>query len=204
MLLIEEAFEAKNLEELISDWLWTGSYDHQSALELRTWFQLNYQELGSIYELNPREIAQILRNLRAQRLQSPELIENEAALDATGLSCFMVEQHLSSWIDEEVSDLRSLQNMEQHLAYCEKCHQRLSAYRELHSTILQQRKHFEPVTPEEWEETIEAYFTRRRRFVLRSLLYIGALLAIVGVLSWAIWFQQERMPNVYEINEPSK
>ncbi len=202
IFLVEEAHESEDLLELLTSWIWLHDLDFAHALKLKLWFGLTYRQLAKVFRVTPREMAQIIRVQKTALLSPypPQHLAQETN-QIEGLSCFMVEQHLGAWLDGEIGEPQMLTSMKKHLTQCEPCLSRLQEYRHLHTKILAAKPRLNPLTEEEWNETLRLQ-TRKRlgRWVKMSL--IGVLILIIGFsFAWILWSKPEKMPNIYEIEE---
>jgi hypothetical protein len=195
LFLIRESLSADSMIELLQEWAWLNEIGMNSALKLRLWFQLSYRELAEIFGVSVREMNQILRNQRASLL-SPYRPESTQTGE---FSCFMVEQHLGTWIDGEVEETKTLSLIARHLQECEKCTQRLQEYRDLNSKILSERNHELEISEEEWESAIRYLRRARRTQLIRILLVAFIVVVISALIAWAIFSKPDKMPNIYEI-----
>ncbi len=195
--LIEEALSAQSFLELLQEWVWVNNLNEKSCLVLKVWFSLSYRELGEIFGLTPREMNQLLRNLRVSALPPyrPAAQEDEA-----GISCFMVEQHLSPWLDGEIEDLRVMEAISAHTIRCLECASRLNQFRELQASILKQRFRQPPILQEEWVAAVGHLYIERRRQVLKFVFFLVLFLSVLAILAWFILSKPEKIPNIYEIN----
>ena len=142
-------------------------------------------------------IGQKLRNLRAELV--PPLLTLAEGEVIEGISCFMVEQYLSSFIDSEIADFQSLKLVRKHLDRCRLCNERLHTYRSLQSQILASRLVFTKVEESEWQGRKNFDAHRRRISLFKALFTFLLLLAFAGFIAWVFWSKPEKMPNVYEI-----
>jgi len=198
--LIEEAAFSENLLDLLEEWLWLYEMGADRALRLKLWFRLSDRQLAELFHLGSLDISQVLRNERSALL--PHYHPSDQSGAPVGFSCFMVDQHLSTWIDSEISDLRTLAVMDEHLGKCPDCHSRLQAHRKLHAEILQQKLSFRAVDEDEWLSTLNAYRSRVRRRWSRLFVYMIVFASVLGSFGWFLWSKPEKMPNIYEIREP--
>lgn len=196
--LIELAIESEDPMSLLSSWLWGQRKGLDTALYVKLWFGLGYSELGELYGLSSREIGQILRSQRIALLGSYPPLEQEKK-EISGISCFMLEQRMSEWVDSEFEDLSSLSDLREHLDKCPNCEERLSFYRRLQTQILDKRLAQPQITQTEWDQ-VKSEMKRlalREKIKFFSMTVIGLL-----ILSLAIWIyirSGDKMPNVYEI-----
>lgn len=202
--LIEEASGVETPLELIRRWILLQSVGVDQILELKSWFGLSYSDLGEILHVSAKEVGQLLRKQRAALLPaypSPGSLQEGDEAAFGGISCFMVEQHMSAWVDGELQDIPILRSLKVHLASCEACTARLEAYRELQASILKQRAPQASISQKEWDETLEAALRRFRIFLGRTV-GVVILVIVVGTLGvWALRSKSEKMPNIYEIPE---
>lgn len=197
-LLIELAFEAQDIRELLVDWLWENDRGSEVALQAHLLFQLDYASLGEIFNLGFKEATQLVRTQRNERLGS---MLTRADTDEGGISCFLVEQLLSPWIDSEWDNLNEVDKMRLHLDRCPSCRPRLEAYRNLNHEILQSRQIQEPVSESEWSHVLRTVFRDRRRRRWRTILVVLLTILLFGGLVFYLSSGPEEMPNIYEINE---
>jgi hypothetical protein len=197
-LLIEEALMNSSLAELLQDWIVLNGQDLGSALRVKLWFSLSYQEMAVIFVLSAKEMAQQIRNQRILRLPAyrPETTDIPLGSD---ISCFMVEQQMSAWVDCELEDGRTMAQLQRHFELCPLCRGRLELYRRLHSEILGERENFPPISIKEWDDAVEWL----RRAKVRRYLHLGTVVTVilvaVVIMSWVLGSKPEKMPNVYEI-----
>lgn len=192
--------DAQNLSELVQSYVWDFGILEDEILSFKTWFALDYRAFGEILGRSPREVGQLLRQVRVAELETYPPVERAFESNQLGgLSCFMVEQHLSAWVDNELQDPSIKEQMEIHLTHCEPCAARLQVYRGLQSKILSARRVFPPLTDEEVSRIRERSKREERRalFKVASVMAIAASLAVVGV--WIALSGHEKMPNVYEM-----
>jgi hypothetical protein len=198
-LLIGLAEEAESLPELIREWLFELNRGSDAALEIRILFQLRYQDLGEIFNLSFKEITQLLRSQRAQILGA--YLKREDS-QAGGVSCFLVDQLLSPWVDSEWDNLAGMDKLGAHLFLCSSCAERLQMVRDLNAQILKRRVRDKTIAIEEWRKTIRELRRDLRRRSLRvgiiTILILSALIATLVVLIQ----RPEKTPNIYEITEP--
>jgi len=198
--LIEEAVSSDDFEDLVRQWLAVHDQDETVALRLKTWFSLSYSQLGRILNLSAKDVSQVLRGQRTQHLPTyPPVSKSLETATIGGLSCFMVEQSLSAWIDSEVQDSRQVANLQIHLNACGDCRDRLAAYRQLHQWLLHQRQSWPSVTELEWNDALRTLERRRKKFIQTVLFYVG-LAALIGLIAFGFfWSQPIEAPNIYEI-----
>lgn len=198
--LIEEAAESESFVDLLRSWLVVHDLDDDAVLPLKVWTSLNYIQLGKVMGRSPKEIAQILRTQRGLLLGSyPPVDRALETEELAGMSCFMVEQHLSAWTDAEVADSRIVSSLRSHLDQCGRCRNRLEAYRDLQKKILLKRRSYPALSEMEWNDALAKQSVRRKKLLRSVLLYTLALLIVVGIVVAFFWSRPERMPNVYEI-----
>ncbi|MBN8555027.1 MAG: hypothetical protein J0L93_06240 [Deltaproteobacteria bacterium] len=202
--LIEEAAATADICELLQDWLWLLDLDEKSCLQIRVWFGLSYRQLGKVLHLSSREVAQLIKSQRAQMLSTYPAISLATSKvqedeKIAGLSCFMVEQHLSAWSDSELIDPKIQESIQTHLRACALCTQRLQEYRQLQADILKKRPSFEAVTEKESQKVLKIASRRKRDRILRFAYWIFIILTVLTFLAWVIWSKPEKMPNIYEI-----
>ena len=201
-LLVEEAKSADSVWELLRDWLLTNNLGFEVALQVKVWFGLNYKDLGFVMGLSSREVLQLVRTQRSQMLPSyPSVERSHQSEKIEGLSCFMVEQYLSPWLDGELLNDEMLAPLKAHLEKCEPCRNRLQEYRNLQSRILAERKHYNPISEDDWLD-IKRNLTRRKRLrIIRWSAGVFSVLLVCSFLAWVMWSKPEKMPNIYEIGE---
>jgi len=197
--LVEIALEAEDFNSLLSAWLWNQKKGLDAALYVKLWFGLRYQDLGELYGLSDREISQVLRSQRIGILGSYPPLDQEKR-EVAGISCFMLEQRMSEWVDSEFEDLSSLPNLRQHFEGCSFCKNRLASYRKLQTQILESRKLQTPVSAEEWSQVEKEMRQRafRERFKLISMALMVVVLSAAAI--WIYTRTESKMPNVYEIH----
>lgn len=198
--LIEEAAYSDDILDLLRQWLVVHDLGLESALKAKVWLALSYQDLGEVFGIKARELAQVLRAQRAAYLPTyPPVSKALDSEEISGVSCFMVEQHLSQWMDAEIIDVRMIQTMRVHLDECKTCNERLEAYRGLQRKILQQRKSWPGLSKLEWNSALAIQDQKRRRFLRTLILYGFAILIVAVVVTVFFASRPDRMPNVYEI-----
>jgi len=198
--LIEEAAYSKDILELLRQWLAVNDLGADAALKVRVWFALSYQQLGQVFGIKPRELAQVLRTQRTLYLPTyPPVSKALESQEISGVSCFMVEQHLSQWIDSEITDVRMIQAVRAHIDDCLHCESRLEAYRDLQKKILLQRKSWPALSDLEWETALQAERQRHTKFVRTLILYGVAILIVAGVVIVFFASRPDKMPNIYEL-----
>lgn len=197
--LIEEALSSKNWEELLQQWLTVNDMGRETALPLKIWLGFNYSSLGRVFDLSSKDLSQVLRTQRASFMPPyPPPARSQDTEEISGISCFMVEQHLSQWMDTEVVDSRIVVSMKEHFDECEACRERLSLYRELQKKILAKRKHWPSISSQEWQDSLVELTRRRRRFWQKFALYAGVLLIVIVLLLFFLVLKNEDAPNIYE------
>lgn len=199
--LIELAFFHDDWPTFLAEWLWLNHKAIDVAWKLKSWFAWSYSELAEVFALDFREFGRTLRSQRLERLGPYPSASQDELPHYGGLSCFMVEQQLSNWIDSEWEDTTGLHPIHRHLSECTPCKERLYAYRKLQAEVLTERAKFEPITAEEW---LKAYrrvqkkkWQARRQWTVVMLL----ALAFLAIILWMLQSQPEKMPNIYEIKE---
>ncbi len=197
-LLIELAEQNDNLKDLLRDWLWEQDRGSDATLELKNLFQLRYEDLGEIFNLSFKEVTQLLRTQRAAALGA--YLKREDS-QAGGISCFLVDQLLSPWVDSEWDNLSGMDKLGEHLRLCPSCRHRLQDYRELNGRILARREPVELMSQEEWAAGLKKLRQRRRKQRLKVSLILILILGLIAGLSALILKQPEKTPNVYEITE---
>jgi hypothetical protein len=201
-LLVEEARSALSVWELLRDWLWMNNLGLDSALKVKVWFALSYDQMGHVFAMQASEILQTLRSQRSQRLSSyPSLTDSGVSEKVAGISCFMIEQHLSAWIDGEIENTNLLQSLKAHLGKCKACTARLKKYRELQSEILKERHKISPISDKVWVEIRSQVRARNRKRIIKISAVVVTIGIVCGILAWVIWTKPEKMPNIYEIQE---
>lgn len=197
MALIEEALGGDSLLEILQEWMWVNNIDEAWLLSLKTWFQLSYADLAKLFRLSRREIAQKLRN---QRMNLVSVRRASGDEDVHGISCFMVEQHLSSWLDGEIEEMRVMSSIFAHLEKCHECRERLEEFRNLQAKVLSLRKSYAPISQEEWIDSVNQLKIERQRS-LQKLIFFGILMILaLSILTWFILSKPEKIPNIYEIS----
>jgi hypothetical protein len=201
--LVEIASKSADLGDLTAEWLWLQNKGSESALELMLWLKLSYSEIGDIFGYSVREVNQQIRGLRVERLGAypPVSKLSEQSKAQKGLSCFMVEQRLSSWVDSEWEDVSGLKEMQKHLDDCSACRERLGKYRQLQNEIIQNRRKFKPIDQEEWEALISYLEREAKKRRMKWWLALGMGVLILGAFCWWLLDRPETMPNIYEIKE---
>jgi hypothetical protein len=197
--LIELAEEAQDLPELVREWLFELNRGLDASLELKVLFQFHYADLGQIFNLSFKEVTQALRSQRAALLGS--YLKREAS-QAGGISCFLVDQLLSPWVDSEWDNLAGMDRLGVHLLSCPSCSERLQLYRDLNSKILQRRGLFPLIRPEEWGRVLRLARQRRRFQAWRAVFIVALILGGVSAALLVLSQRPEKTPNVYEITEP--
>jgi len=201
--LVDLAARSDSLIELLADWLWENDRGTEVALELKLWFGFSYDRLADLYGKSVRELAQLLRNQRFALLgpYPPLELLSEGAAQSLELSCFMVEQRLSFWVDGEWEDVAGLSQLNVHLSGCTACQERLNRYRELQSRVMSERKSFRAFEIEEWKRLFEASKKRQTKRRLQWALAVIILVGLIGVFVGIIKKRPEVMPNIYEISD---
>lgn len=201
-ILLEMAYEHDSWEEFIAEWLLSQGCGEEQLLEIKVLLGASYERLARIFGLHYREVAQLLRTQRSQRLGAYPKRGQEAWPSREGpggLSCFMVEQYLSPWIDGEWESLGVLASIRDHLNRCPSCYKRLQQYRHLQAELLAERMQFPRVSEEEWVAMhLQRKQKRRRRWGFSLLALIGLALLVLFI-QWILQKQPERMPNIYEL-----
>ena len=197
--LIEEASSSDSLEGLIQQWVLVNDLGQPQLLQLKIWLQLSYAQLADVFRCSPREIAQWLKAQRSLLLPAYPAGRDRPSEATEGLSCFMVEQYLSQWIDSEVLDIRVIQSMKHHLSLCSDCRARLEIYRELQGRILYSRPRSPAPSESEWNQTIRTVQRKEKRLLIRIVVYVIVILALAtaGVL-WLV-LAPEKSPNIFEL-----
>ncbi len=198
--MIEAVLGADHLLNLLQDWLLMQDLNLESILKVQAFFGLTYQQLGQVFNQGPREIAQAIRAQRLLGLSSYPPVEK--ALDneeISGLSCFMVEQQLSAWIDSEVQDMRVVQQLHGHFTNCTGCSQRLQEFRDHKHRTLKMRQSFPPVSEWEWNDSLAEMQRVRKRFWRSFAVYSLFAIVLVGVIVTFLWVRPADVPNVYEV-----
>jgi len=204
--LVQVCGDSESFEELLGEWIWVNGLSPEISLKLKLWFGLQYQNLADLFGLSIREVDQMLRGLRVRELGSyPELSHlNKDAPGSGRISCFMVEQRLSAWVDTEWEDLTGLKELQAHLEECENCRGRLKSYRQLQMKILGERKEFSAVTEEDWTLLQMQIGRKKIRNRAKWLAYgMIAIIIFIGIV-WVIKSRSERAPNIYEIIDEQK
>jgi len=200
--LIVLAANSSSFQQLLREWLWEQDLGLDQILQLKTYFTLGYMDLGKLFGLERREVAQQLRSRRLEVLGSyPRIDQGDFSDGPAGLSCFMVEQQLSQWLDCEWEELSSLAPIRKHLEFCPACSHRLQSYRELHRNLLEKRASPSAISEREWIATLLKYKRVRRKKVFKWLAILATLAAILILFVWIIQQQPERMPNIYEYQD---
>lgn len=197
--LIEAAQGAENLETLIQDWLLLHDLGLEKTEEVFNFFRLNYRQLTHIFSRGEREVGQLLRSLRILRL--PTYPPAQRALETSqhsGLSCFMVEQQLSGWLDGEIQDQRMVSQLQAHLLGCDPCRERRDAYRNLQAQQFLKKRIHPAISALEWQQTLQDLAKARRRF-WRAVIFYGVSAVVVGALIITFfWVKPDALPNIYE------
>jgi hypothetical protein len=195
LILIREAISADSLRELIQEWAWIQDLDQNSALKLKLWFQLTYTELAEVFGITAREVSQLIRNQRVAMLPN---YRPEGGTSGE-FSCFMLEQHLSPWMDGEVRDTKTIESIFSHTQKCFECRKRLEGFRNLQSSLLDSRIQTEEIAEAEWSEALRI-LQRERASQRNRIVLIGISLILLSLfIAWAIFSKPDKMPNIYEI-----
>lgn len=201
-LLIEEGAAAVDLHELLEEWLWTYNLRESDILKIKIWLGLNAKDLAAVFRRNPRDIAQLLRNQRVALLPAyPPLDRAHETTQIAGLSCFMVEQYLSAWTDQELAEIKVAEALVTHTRECLPCRERLNEYRILQEQILSQRPSYPAIDENEWSRVLEEVRVSARKQLRRILTVILLIVGVVVVLAWVFLSKPEKIPNVYELPE---
>lgn len=198
--LIREASESESFDEFLRDWLIVREFEKGQILFVKIWIGLSYDHLASIFDIPLKEVVQMLRMARIARLPPYRVGETEAYV-SSDWSCFLVEQHLSPWIDGELESPQHVEKMLLHLSTCDWCRKRLDQYRTLQTEILDQRPRLLPISESEWSLTLQKWAIEKRR--LRTRIALVGLLICLGTIMLVILAstRPEKIPNVYEIPE---
>lgn len=199
--LVELAQFHSSWPNLVAEWLWTNQKGIEMALFIKIWFAWSYEELGEVFGLGFREVSQLLRSQRVARLGNYPPVFEENGPQFGGVSCFMVEQQLSNWLDSEWEETKGLDSIHTHLHECQACRARLEAYRKDYSEILSARKSYPPISVEEWLRAADELARQRKRVRLQWISVIVVCLFFLGIILWMLQSQPEKMPNIYEIKE---
>jgi hypothetical protein len=200
--IIEIAAESEDVFDFLRDWLWTVGAGMDHILELKLAFGWTYAELGKLFGLSPREIGQQIRSKRLRSLGAyPRVDQGDFSVEQGGLSCFMLEQHLSQWLDCEWEDLGLLPKIKDHLRLCPACKHRLKEYRRIHENLLAQFLPVAPIEAEEWEQVLSVAQRNKRIKILKWAAILAGLVGLLIIFIWIIRQQPETMPNIYEIPE---
>lgn len=194
-LLIRTAYESEDLRELLQEWLWLNDLGLSAAYPLKAWMGLSYRELGDVFGVSGREVGQAVRAHRAPSYQ------RDTGDIFAELSCFMVEQYLSSWIDVEIPEAKLNLQMQEHLRQCKSCRERLELYRVRDANLLESRRKHPSISEEEWANVLKAWRLDQRRRWIKLGVWIGVLIALLIILALVVWSKPEKMPNIYEIQE---
>lgn len=201
-LLIEEGAAAANLMELLEEWIWTYNIRESEVLKLKVWLGLSTADLAEVFRRSHRDISQLLRNQRAAYLPTyPAPDRAQETSQVLGLSCFMVEQYLSAWIDQELIEVKVGETLMGHCHACEPCRTRLQMYRDLQETILKERPSYPPIEPNEWSEALAELRQAEKRQIRRIISFLVAVVLLASVLAWVFLSKPEKIPNVYELPE---
>lgn len=204
-LLIELASVSGSYSELLAEWLSFHDFWKDKILEIKTWMGLSYFQLMTLFNCSHREVGRILSAKRSQQLPPyPAKTLSSTAPprqddEIEGISCFMVEQHLSSWIDGEWETYSEVSKIQKHLDACPACRQRLQDYRSLHQVVLKQRRSYEAVSEREWRATLEELQRLKVRRRFRYILSFSFIILVVVGIFYLVEAQPEKMPNIYEI-----
>lgn len=202
--IIEIASESEDATQFLQEWLWSVGVGLDQALEIKLAFGFTYAELGELFGLSSREVGQQLRARRLKELGPyPRVDQGDFSVEEGGLSCFMLEQHLSQWLDCEWEDLSLLPKIKAHLRLCPACKGRLQSYRQFHQSLLDRFPSVSPVSETEWNRVLEESRVARRKKLLKWGLILFAMLFVLAIFVWIIRQQPETMPNIYEIPESS-
>lgn len=202
--LVELATLQPHWVGLVAEWLWLNQRSLETAIYLKVWLGWTYRRIGEVYGLDFRETSQLIKSQRMERLGSYPPPQDEEVPDYAGISCFMVDQNLSPWIDSEWEKAYGLAQVYQHIEACKHCRFRRELYWKLQSEILEERRLIKPVGEAEWSEIIEALRLRQRKRVIRWLSIVFLIFSLLGIILWMIQSQPEKMPNIYEIEESSE
>lgn len=198
--LIVEAHFSAQLEDLLSQWILLHELRRERVLWLKVWLSLSYAQLGRVYGVSAKEIGQWLRALRVEKLPTyPPISKALETQEVSGISCFMVEQHLSLWLDAEISDMRVITQVRQHLDRCLDCQMRLEAYRHQHEVLLRQRRRAPGFSKLEWDSALLEYRKGRRKFWRRFFVFAVGAIIVAIILGALLLSRPDRMPNIYEI-----
>src|SRR5690606_35630732 len=110
-----------------------------------------------------------------------------------GLSCFIVEQYLSPWMDGEIEDGQLRESLKAHLSACSDCHNRLEEYRQLQSRVLAERRSFEPIKEEEWQWGISDLKRRHRKRLVKVSAFLMMVMVVAGTVTWALNARTKKM-----------
>ncbi len=199
--LIELSIVQPSWVGLVSEWLWLNQKSLEMALYLKVWLGWSYRRIGQVYGLSFREVSQLIKSQRIERLGSYPPPMDQEVHDHAGISCFMVDQNLSPWVDSEWEKSYGVSQVYQHLEICSFCKTRRDRYWKLQTEILAQRRSFEPVTEDEWRKTRSALFSRQRKKFAQLLAIFFLIFFVIGIILWMIQSQPEKMPNIYEIED---
>lgn len=194
--LIELAYELENIEDLLPEWMWMNQAGEDLSLRVMLWFGLGYDQLAEIFGYSIKEIRQLIRSQRVAELGRYPALGHKSQ-DFGGISCFMVEQNLSAWMDSEWEDLAGVQAMQAHLKDCNACRDRLMEYRKLQEKIISEKRTHPEIEKTEWDEAVgvlkQRIRTRRAQYAVIGLIFVS----IVGLTIWVLESQPDEMPNVY-------
>lgn len=186
---------------LVSEWLWLNQRSLEAAIYLKVWLGWPYRRIGEVYGLDFREVSQLIKSQRMERLGSYPPPQEEEVPDYAGISCFMVDQNLSPWIDSEWEKSYGLAQVYQHVEACKHCLARRELYWKLQSQILEERRSVPPIDVEEWTKIREAFGFRQRKKLIKWMILLFFIFFVLGTILWMIQSQPEKMPNIYEIGE---
>jgi len=202
-LLIEESAQALSFSDLVYEWLSLHSLSEEEALKMKIWFALPYKDLAEILSISTREVGQLLRTQRSLLLPNRVLRDEQqqSPPQIGGLSCFMIEQHLSVWIDGEIQDATTEESLRGHLKQCRECRGRLEEYRTLQEKLLSQRQSFPSIAEEEWSNVLRMAKVRRRQRIAKSSAYFLVVCVLCFLIVWVFWSKAAKTPNIYDIQE---
>jgi len=199
--LVELATLQPDWVGLVSEWLWLNQRSLEAAIYLKVWLGWTYRRIGEVYGLDFREVSQLIKSQRMESLGSYPPPQEEEVPDFAGISCFMVDQNLSPWIDSEWEKSYGLSQVYQHIEACKHCRSRRELYWKLQSKILEERRSTLPVEESEWSEIRGALRSRQRKKVIKWVSILLLIFSLLGIILWMIQSQPEKMPNIYEIEE---
>ncbi len=180
------------LRELHIIYGWSDS----TVYAAKVWFSLSYADLAQIYSLDEKSISQIMRS---ERMRGLPPYRPQTTTSAGALSCFMVDQLLSPFIDLEIQESSVRGAVQEHLAGCDACSGRLAFIRQLDAVKWKERKAFKPFSYQEWE-ALQQLVKERDRFERGQWSVLAGL--IFMTLGFAIWFlasSPAELPNIYEM-----